>query len=264
MIKLNRILVSIGPITIYWYSIMILLGVIVASYFILKEAKRNNMKEYIENLIFYVLIFGIIGARLYYVVFYEEHYNLLSILEIWNGGLAIYGGIIFGIITVIYFAKKYKQGILKTTDILAPGLIIAQSIGRWGNFFNQEAFGGVVSKSFLQSLHIPNFIIKGMYINGFYYHPTFLYESISSIICFIVLILLRKKKNLKVGTLTSIYLIWYGIVRLLIESLRTDALLVGDIRIAQVVSLLSILIGLVVYRKTRDNKNYIDEKIQTK
>ena len=259
--------ISLGFIEIKWYSLFILFGILSATFTIWLEAKKKKLDNSLFiDAVFYGIIIGILGARLYYVLFNLDYYlkNPAEILAIWHGGLAIHGGIIATFLFLIFYTKKKKINLLLLLDMIAVGLPLAQAIGRWGNFFNQEAFGGVVSKSFLQSLHIPNFIIKGMYINGFYYHPTFLYESISSIICFIVLILLRKKKNLKVGTLTSIYLIWYGIVRLLIESLRTDALLVGDIRIAQVVSLLSILIGLVVYRKTRDNKNYIDEKIQTK
>ena len=241
---MERVFIHLGKVTIYYYSVMILLGVIVASFIILKEAKRNNMKEYIENLIFYILIFGIIGARLYYVIFYDEIYDLLSILEIWNGGLAIYGGIIAGLLTVIYFAKKHKQSILKTTDILAPGLIIAQAIGRWGNFFNQEAFGSSVSLSYLKSIHVPQFIIDGMYINGAYHHPTFLYESIWCLIGFIILIIMRKYLKNREGTLTFIYFIWYGIGRFFIESLRTDSLYLGNIKISKLVSIILIIIGL--------------------
>ena len=246
---MNRVFLELGNFKIYWYSIMILLGVLVASYIILKEAKRNNMKDYIENIIFYALIIGIIGARLYYVIFYEESYNLISILEIWNGGLAIYGGIIAGLITVIYLAKKYKQSILKTTDILVPGLIIAQSIGRWGNFFNKEAYGPNVSLSFLHKLHIPNFIIEGMNIGGKYCkpycHPTFLYESLWCLLGFIVLLIIRKLTNRKKGILTYTYFIWYGVGRFLIEALRTDSLYIGNFKVSQVVSIILIIIGII-------------------
>ena len=246
---MNRVFLELGNFKIYWYSIMILLGVLVASYIILKEAKRNNMKDYIENIIFYALIIGIIGARLYYVIFYEESYNLISILEIWNGGLAIYGGIIAGLITVIYLAKKYKQSILKTTDILAPGLIIAQSIGRWGNFFNKEAYGPNVSLSFLHKLYIPNFIIEGMNIGGKYCHPychpTFLYESLWCLLGFIVLLIIRKLTNRKKGILTYTYFIWYGVGRFFIEALRTDSLYIGNFKVSQVVSIILIIIGII-------------------
>lgn len=246
---MNRVFLELGNFKIYWYSIMILLGVLVASYVILKEAKRNNMKDYIENIIFYALIIGIIGARLYYVIFYEESYNLISVLEIWNGGLAIYGGIIAGLITVIYLAKKYKQSILKTTDILVPGLIIAQSIGRWGNFFNKEAYGPNVSLSFLHKLHIPNFIIEGMNIGGKYCnpycHPTFLYESIWCLLGFIVLLIIRKISNRKKGILTYTYFIWYGVGRFFIEALRTDSLYIGNFKVSQVVSIILIIIGII-------------------
>ena len=246
---MHRELITLGPITIYWYSIMILLGIAIASYFILKEAKRNNMTKYIENLIFYVIIFGIIGARIYYVIFYEERYDLISALEIWNGGIAIYGAIIAGFITTVYYSKINKQSLLKTTDILTPGLIIAQSIGRWGNFFNQEAYGKNVSLAFLQKLHLPKFIIDGMNIGGKYCHPychpTFLYESIWCLLGFIVILIIRKITNRKEGIVTYTYLIWYGIGRFFIESLRTDSLYIGNTRISQFVSVIIVIIGLI-------------------
>ena len=177
---MNRVFFSAGKITIYWYSIMILLGVLFGTYIVMKEAKRQHKNNYFDNLIFYLVIAGIIGARLYYVIFEFNNYkhNLISILKVWEGGLAIYGAIIAGIIVTVYYAQKSKQSILSTTDILVPGLIAGQAIGRWGNFFNQEAHGTEVTLSFLKNLHLPSFIIEGMYIDGSYYHPTFLYESL--------------------------------------------------------------------------------------
>ena len=250
---------SIGPIKIYYYSLMILLGVLVASYIIIKEAKRENLKDYIENLIFYIIIFGIVGARLYYVIFYEETYDFISIFKIWEGGLAIYGGIIAGLLTIIYFAKRYHKSILSTTDIIAPGLIIAQAIGRWGNFFNQEAHGTEVTLSFLKSQHIPQFIINGMYINGTYYHPTFLYESLWCALGFIILLIIRKTTKRKKGIVTYSYFIWYGIGRYLIEGLRTDSLYIGNIRVSQLVSLILIIISIIgiiveIYKSKKEVK----------
>ena len=131
-------------------------------------------------------------------------------------------------------------------DISVPGLILAQAIGRWGNFFNSEAHGGIVSRIFLENLHIPKFIIKGMYINGNYYHPTFFYESLFCFIGFFVLIGIRSLKKTKVGTTTSIYLIWYGIVRFFVESLRTDSLMLSSIKIAQLVSVLMVILGIIL------------------
>lgn len=244
---MNRVFISIGNIKIYWYSIMILLGVIVGIYVSLKESKKNNLRECFENLIFAVLLSGIIGARLYYVIFNFSAYknDILSIFKIWEGGLAIYGGIIGGLLAIIYNAKKNKQSIITITDIFTPGLIIAQAIGRWGNFFNQEAHGGIVTYAFLKKIHIPKFIINGMYIDGTYYHPTFFYESLWCLLGFIILLIIRKLTNRKKGIVTYSYFIWYGIGRFFIEGLRTDSLYLGPFRISQVVSLIIIIIGIM-------------------
>jgi len=247
MIIMDRILITIGNIKIYWYSVMILLGVVAGIYMSIRESKRMGLHEYIENLIFEVLFIGIIGARLYYVIFNFSAYknDLLSIFKIWEGGLAIYGGIIGGLIAIIHNAKKNYKSIIETTDIIAPGLIIAQSIGRWGNFFNGEAHGTAVTYSFLKKLHIPNFIINGMYIGGTYYHPTFLYESLWCLLGFFFLLIVRKKTKRAKGTVTYSYFIWYGIGRYLIEGLRTDSLYLGTLKISQVVSIILIIIGTV-------------------
>jgi len=244
---MDRILFSFGPITIYWYSVTMLLAVLTGIYLSLRESKKQEMYSFISDLITYVIIFGIIGARLYYVIFNFDtyKYDLLSIFKIWEGGIAIYGAIIGGFIAIIYLAKKRNQSVIKTTDIIAPGLILAQAIGRWGNFFNSEAHGGVVTHEFLKSLHLPNFIIEGMYINGSYYHPTFLYESIWCIIGFIILIIIRKLTDRKNGITTYSYFIWYGFGRFIIEGVRTDSLYLRNFRISQIVSIILIIIGII-------------------
>lgn len=205
------------------------------------------MESYFQNLLGPLIISGIIGARLYYVIFNFNEYkgNLLSVLKIWEGGLAIYGAVLGGLIAIIYNAKKEKQSIIKTTDIIVPGLLLAQGIGRWGNFFNQEAHGATVSLEFLQNLHLPKFIIDGMYINDQYYEPTFLYESIWCLIGFILLIVIRKLVKRKTSIMTFSYFIWYGLGRLYIEGLRTDSLYLGNIRVSQLVSLILISIGVI-------------------
>lgn len=243
---MNRVFLSLGPITIYWYSITMLIAVLTGIFVASSEAKRQNKKTYLDNLLFYLILFGIIGARLYYVIFEFDSYkyDLLSIFKVWEGGLAIYGAIIAGLLVIIYYAKKHKESIISTIDILVPGLIIGQAIGRWGNFFNQEAHGTKVTLSYLQNLHLPNFIIEGMHINGNYYHPTFLYESLWCLLGFIILLLIRKYNKRKKGIVTYSYFIWYGIGRLFIEGLRTDSLYIGNIRVSQLVSIILILIGL--------------------
>lgn len=244
---MDNILLEIGQVKIYWYSVTMLTAILLGMYLALKESKHYNMKDYISDLVTYLIVFGIIGARLYYVIFRFDSYknNLLDMFKIWEGGIAIYGAIIGGIIAIIYFAKKNNQSIIRTTDILTPSLILGQAIGRWGNFFNKEAHGIEVSLSFLEKLHLPNFIIEGMYINGTYYHPTFLYESIWCLIGFIILIIIRKITKRKEGIITYSYFIWYGMGRLFIEGLRTDSLYLFNIRISQLVSIILILIGII-------------------
>lgn len=257
---------NLGPFSITWYSILILIGAILAGIIVAKEARKYNIPvSFVTNLIFWCVVFGLIGARIYYVLFNLDYYieSPIDIVKIWNGGLAIHGGIIAGLITLIVYCKKYGVNILKMTDIAVPGLILAQAIGRWGNFFNGEAHGGIVSRAFLEDLHLPDFIIKGMHINGNYYHPTFLYESILCLVGFFVLIGIRSLSKTKLGNTTALYLIWYGIVRFFIESLRTDSLMLGSIKVAQLVSVIMIIIGIIMFIITKiKGKNYDDVKAE--
>ena len=246
---MNPVALKLGNLTVTWYAIFILSGIIVAYILINKESKKYNISSsFVSNLIFWCVIFGIIGARIYYVLFNLDYYmqDPIEIIKIWNGGLAIHGGIIAGIITLVVYCKKYKINILKMTDIACVGVIIAQAIGRWGNFFNGEAHGGIVSRTFLENLHLPNFIIEGMHIGKYYYAPTYLYESVLNVIGFILLIIIRKFKKIKLGNITALYLIWYGIVRFIIESMRTDSLLLGNMKIAQLISIIMIIIGIIM------------------
>ena len=246
---MNRIALDLGFIQIYWYSITMFLGVILGIIVAYIEIKRKKISvSSFSDMAFYAILFGFIGARLYYVLFNLDYYmaDPIEIIKVWNGGLAIHGGIIGAVIAIYVYCKKNKLMFIEMLDICAPAIVIGQVIGRWGNFFNSEAHGGIVAKSFLESMHLPNFIINGMYINGNYYHPTFLYESILNLICFIVLMILRKNKDIKIGVLTGIYLIWYGIVRIFIESLRTDSLMLGSIKMAQLIGLPMIVIGITL------------------
>lgn len=251
---MNSVMLDLGFIKIYWYSFFILMGVIVGYKLAINESQKFKIpKDYMINYFFYVLIFGLLGARAYYVIFNFAEYqnNLLDIFKVWEGGLAIHGGIIAGILVTLVYTKKYKIPFFRIADIMVISLIIGQCIGRWGNFFNGEAHGPATTLSFLQSLHLPKFIIDGMYINGTYYQPTFLYESIGCLIGFILLILIRKRKNLILGDLTSIYLIWYGIIRFFIEGLRTDSLLFVNLKAAQLVSIIMIICGILIIVLTR-------------
>lgn len=244
---MNRVALDLGLIQIYWYSIFIFLGMLMACILIYREAKRRNIdNDFLVDLTFYTLIFGIIGARLYYVIFNLDYYlaHPIEIFQIWNGGLAIHGGLFAGLITILLYCKKKKVNAMRILDMIVVGIIIGQAIGRWGNFFNQEAYGAVTTLKALQSQPIPDFVVSGMYIMGAYRQPTFFYESIGCFLGFIVLFLLRTNKNLKRGTLTATYLIWYGLLRFFIESMRSDSLMLGSLKVAQIVSLIFILVGV--------------------
>lgn len=247
---MERVALDLGIIQIYWYSIFIFLGILTAITFISLEAKKRDIdKEFLTNLEFYTIIVGIIGARIYYCLFNLSYYisNPIEVLQIWNGGLAIHGGIIFGGLFVIFYCKKYKVELLKILDIIVVGVIIGQAIGRWGNYFNGEAYGAVTTLSNLRGLHLPEFIIKGMYIFGEYRQPTFLYESIFNLIGFIILIILRRYQYLKVGQLTGFYFMWYSVIRFIIEGMRSDSLMLGSFRIAQLVSIVLFIFGLILF-----------------
>ena len=261
---MNSTIIDLGIIQIKWYSIFILIAIVVATTLVYLESKKKGLsKDDFIDMIFYGLIIGILGARVYYVLFNLDYYiaNPLEIIYIWHGGLAIHGGLIAALIFLIFYTKKRKLKLLLLLDIIVVGLIIGQAIGRWGNFFNQEAFGREVTLDFLKSIHLPNFIINGMYIGGTYREPTFLYESICSFIGFIILLIVRNIKNLKTGVLTSLYLIWYGIVRLIIETYRSDSLMLGNIKIAQIISVVCIISGIVLIVKSKKNIHYREDKL---
>ena len=242
---MNPIAFSIFGISIRWYGILIALGlltgILIARYTC--RVKGISYDKFLDILII-VLPIAIIGARLYYVLFEFDYYrnNLSEILNIREGGLAIHGGVIFGVLAAGIYTKIKSMDFLKYADAAAPSLIIAQSIGRWGNFINQEAHGGPVSNEFIS--HFPEFIKRGMFIDGQYYHPTFLYESLWNLIVFGILIFILKKSK-KPGLTAFSYIGLYSIGRFLIEGLRTDSLMFGDFRIAQLVSLSGILIWII-------------------
>lgn len=264
---MNDVMLNLGIFQIKWYSFFIFLAMLTACLIIFKESKKKNVPDnYLTNLIFYGLIIGILGARLYYVIFNLDYYlnNPSQIFAIWNGGLAIHGGLISAVIFLIIYSRKSKINILQMLDIIVVGVIIAQAIGRWGNFFNQEAYGNIISLQALKNMHLPKFIIDGMYISSSYREPTFLYESICSLIGFILLLILRATKKLKTGQLTAIYLIWYGIVRFGIETLRSDSLMLGQIKVAQLVSLLFVISGIALFIYSYiKKKKYCLDKIVT-
>ncbi|HFO2200275.1 TPA: prolipoprotein diacylglyceryl transferase [Staphylococcus aureus] len=248
---------NLGPLSVRWYGIIIAVGILLG-YFVAQRAlvKAGLHKDTLVDIIFYSALFGFIAARIYFVIFQWPYYveNPSEIIKIWHGGIAIHGGLIGGFIAGVIVCKVKNLNPFQIGDIVTPSIILAQGIGRWGNFMNHEAHGGPVSRAFLEKLHLPNFIIENMYINGQYYHPTFLYESIWDVAGFIILVNIRK--HLKLGETFFLYLTWYSIGRFFIEGLRTDSLmLTSNIRVAQLVSILLILISisLIVYRRIKYN-----------
>lgn len=220
---------------VHWYGVIIGIGILLAFLYCSYFAKKEGVSaDTLADLVIYALPVAIICARTYYVVFSWDYYgkHLEDIVKIWNGGLAIYGGIIGAVITGVIFCKIKKLEILKVFDICCLGLMIGQMIGRWGNFVNAEAFGGYCTN------------ILRMSINGAEpVHPAFLYESLWNLTGLIILSFLHKKRPFNGFTFFS-YISWYGVGRFIIEGLRTDSLYIGNIRVSQLVALLCIIGGI--------------------
>ncbi|MBP3908640.1 MAG: prolipoprotein diacylglyceryl transferase [Turicibacter sp.] len=260
---LNRVFLQLGPITIYWYAVFIMSGVALGLFLAIREGKKMGINsEFFYDLVTYGLPISIIGARIYYVAFSWDYYSSHpeDIIKIWQGGIAIHGAIIAAFIFGYFFCKKRKVSFWLVADIASVSFIIAQAIGRWGNFMNQEAHGGVVpgatldaQREFLQSLFIPDFIVNNMYINEAYYHPTFLYESLWNMVGFLFIVfVLRKLPKLLVGEIAAFYAVWYSIGRYMVEGMRTDSLMLTEsIRMAQFISITTIVLVLilVIYRR---------------
>lgn len=244
------ILVEIGPITIRWYGLLIasavLIGITLSQYL----AKRRHVDpDLLGDLVIWLIIGAIPAARLYYVLFEWSRYaqNPERIIAIWEGGIAIHGAIIGGTIAALIFARLKHISFWQLADLVAPSLILGQAIGRWGNFFNSEAFGDPTNLPW--KLYIPPAQRPPQFANFDYFHPTFLYESLWNLMVFGLLLTLffrglKGKPRLKTGTLFLVYLVAYSLGRVWIEGLRTDSLMLGPLRMAQVVSLVGIGLGL--------------------
>ncbi|AYC30120.1 prolipoprotein diacylglyceryl transferase [Paenisporosarcina cavernae] len=254
---MDPIAFSIGPIDVRWYGVIIASGIVIA--FLVAQAemvKRGFHPDFLTDLLIWAIPLAIVGARIYYVLSEWDRYadNPIESIQIWNGGLAIHGALIVSFLVAYIFTKKRNEPFLKVTDIVVPSILIGQTIGRWGNFMNQEAHGGPVSRAFLEDLHIPEWIINQMNINGTYYHPTFLYESIWNFTGVIIMLLLRKVRLIR-GEMTLFYIMWYSFGRFFIEGMRTDSLyLVGELRTAQVVSVVAFVVALVIFITRRMKK----------
>lgn len=256
---MDPIAFRIFGIDIRWYGILIGLGILIAIALANFNCKRKkvNFDNFLDMFLI-ALPIGVLGARLYYVIFQFSYYknHLNEIINIRQGGLAIHGGLIFGIITAFIYTRIKKLDFWLYADIAAPSIILAQAIGRWGNFFNGEAHGDVVTYEFISKF--PSFIQKGMYIYGDYYNPTFLYESLWNItICGILLYILYRSSQKTKGIVIASYMILYSIGRFFIEGLRTDSLQLIGLRTAQIVSLASIIAGITIILCIK-NKKYIN------
>ncbi|MGT2910561.1 prolipoprotein diacylglyceryl transferase [Streptococcus cameli] len=255
---MDPIALRLGPLSIRWYAVCIIAGLVLAVYLASKEAPRKRIRP--DDVLDFILLafpIAIIGARLYYVIFSWKDYqdNLLEIFAIWNGGLAIYGGLIAGLLVLILYTRYNFIDTWDFLDIAAPSVMIAQAIGRWGNFFNQEAFGAKVS----HLNYLPEFIQKQMYIDGSYRAPTFLYESFWNLLGFTLIAVLRRKPGLlKQGEITIFYLVWYGLGRFMIEGMRTDSLMLAGLRVSQWLSalLVALGLGLFLYYRKKGNRPY--------
>ncbi len=215
---IDRVFLEIGPLTIYWYGIIIAVGAVLAVYLATREAERVGLgKETIMDFIIFAVPIAIISARIYYVIFeFDQYANgpLWKMFATWEGGIAIHGAVIGGVITAIVFAKVKKISFWRLADVVAPSLILGQAIGRWGNFVNQEAHGGPISEAAYESFHqyLPDFIMNQMVIDGVMYHPTFLYESAWNFLIFFGLLLFRRI-NPKRGMVFLMYAVTYSIGR---------------------------------------------------
>lgn len=233
-----------------WYGFLIAAGMLSAVLLCIHEEKRRSLpRDTVIDLAFWIIPFGLIGARLYYVIFQWEAFSAdpITALYIWEGGLAIYGGVIGGFLAILLFARRRKCQPFMLTDMIVPGLSLAQAIGRWGNYFNMEAYGVAITDPTWQ------FFPVGVQIpgpSGYTWHmATFFYESVWDLAVFLVLWFIIRKRTNRHGITTLWYCLLYGFGRFLIEGLRTDSLMSSDIRVSQLLSLILVLMsaGMLIY-----------------
>ncbi len=299
---LDPIAFELGPITVHWYGIILGLAALAALLIAIQEGKRFGIiPDFFLDLMLYGVPSSLIVARLYYVLFkwdyYSEHPG--EIVQIWNGGIAIYGALIGALICGYFYIRAKGYSFWRIVDVCAPSLLIGQAIGRWGNYVNQEAYGGDVEESFLRdTLHLPSFIVDQMNVQGVYHHPTFFYESLWSFVGLIILFIIRRRSFLRAGELFFGYFIWYSIGRFFIEPLRTDSLAFqgpdwlaslmnglwspmkvlfdqgylnpaeGNVRVSQLLALLIVIVGIVLIVLRRKmgwaKERYVDPIVSTK
>ncbi len=241
------LLVELGPLTLRWYSVLVTGGIILGTFIAQYLGKKRDIKpDTIADLAVWLVVGGIPMARLYYVLFSWKQFqdNPLSAFAIWQGGIAIHGGILGGLLAGYLFSRRQKLNFWNLMDLVAPGLILGQALGRWGNFFNSEAFGDPTDLPW--KLYIPLAQRPPIFAGFEYFHPTFLYESLWNLGVFALLLtLFFRFPQAKPGTIVAAYAVLYGLGRFWIEGLRTDSLMLGPLRIAQVISLGAIFLGFM-------------------
>ena len=242
-----------GGLEVRWYGLIITLGIVLAFTYCAMRSKQEGIKfDDLLDFAIFTVIFGVIGARTYYVLTSlkdGKYTSFYDIIAIWEGGLAIYGAIIAGAITIFLISRYKKINFLKMFDAVAPAVMIGQILGRWGNFFNGEAYGRAISKDsllyFIRMGINPHNIKEVSRFEMAFVHPTFLYESVWNLVGFLIINALYKKKKFD-GQVVLMYITWYGFGRMLIEGLRTDSLYVGVFRISQVIGFLCFVIGAIL------------------
>ncbi len=247
---MSPVIFKIGSITIRWYGVLIMAGVVLGLFLAGREAKRQGVNiGFIHDLFFYMLISAIIGARFYYVIFSWDLYrnNMGEILAFWHGGLAIHGAIIGGTLSALIYTRLKGVSFWQVADICSPSLILGQAIGRWGNFFNQEAFGRPTDLPW--GIFIDKAQRPLQYLHETHFHPTFLYESLWDFCVFLFLLWARRRKGIIRGDVFLGYLLLYSLGRFFVEGLRTDSLMVAGFRVAQIISLLLIFVSLITLVK---------------
>lgn len=265
-LELSREAFVVLGIPIYWYGIIIALAFLAAVLLGLRSCKRFDLEpDHILDLVLFAAPAAIIGARLYFVIFSWDQYkdNLIDIFKIRDGGLAVYGGVIAGILVAWLYARKKKISPLHLIDFGVPYLVLGQAIGRWGNFLNQEAFGTPTTLPWRMNGQVADYYLnnlaEGFDLTKWGVHPTFLYESLWDLAVFFFLIYYRKKKKLN-GEVLFLYLIGYGAGRFMIEGLRTDSLYLGSFRISQLLSALLVIVAVCLFILMRARKNKVEDE----
>lgn len=265
--EIDPVALRIFGLEIRWYGLIIVTGIILAfSYAVYRSKREGFTNDDMLDLFIYTVLGGVVGARLYYVLTSLDRYDSFwQVFQVWNGGLGIYGGIIGGALAIFIVCKVKKKSFIKAFDMIAPGVMIGQLIGRWGNFCNGEAFGHISAFEFFGkrfstpgASDLPWIMEVNSYASGYETvtaHPTFLYESLWNLIGFIIINAFYKRKKFN-GQIFFMYIAWYGFGRMFIEGLRSDSLYIGGVKISQLIGLLCAVVGVavIIYKLIKEKK----------